>query len=67
MAVWDDCNAALTTRTPRQKGIRIGTMLMLAAVAVSPLFFALSVMFDGPAPLLGPVTLFLTGLCFVLY
>ena len=40
---------------------------MLAAVALSPLFFAWAVLADGPGPLLAPVTLFLTGLCFVLY
>ena len=40
---------------------------MLAAFALSPLFFALSVMSDGPGPFLVPVTVFLTGLCFVLY
>ena len=55
------------TGVQRHKGIRIGTILMLAAVAASPLFFALSVAADGPAPLLAPLTIFLTGLCFVLY
>ena len=67
MAVKVGTDAALSTKPPRQKGVRIGTILMLAAVALSPLFFALAVLVDGPAPLLGPVTLFLTGLCFVLY
>jgi len=67
MAVTAGGNATLSARRPRQKGVRIGTILMLAAVALSPLFFALAVAVDGPAPLLGPVTLFLTGLCYVLY
>jgi hypothetical protein len=40
---------------------------MLAAVAMSPLFFGLCFLVDGPAPLLAPLTIFLTGLCFVLY
>jgi hypothetical protein len=56
-----------STGVQRHKGIRIGTILMLAAVACSPLFFALSVAADGPAPMLAPLTIFLTGLCFVLY
>src|SRR4030095_2367108 len=64
MAVWDP---SANTLSPRQKGQRIGTILMLAAVVLTPLFFALSVLVDGPAPLLAPVTVFLTGLCFVLY
>lgn len=67
MPFWDGANAPAATRTSRQKGIRIGTILMLAAVVLSPLFFALAVMSDGPAPLLAPLTLLLTGLCFVLY
>lgn len=66
MAVWD-AGSAPVTRTSRQKGIRFGTILMLAAVVLSPLFFALAVMSNGPAPLLAPLTLLLTGLCFVLY
>jgi len=40
---------------------------MLAAVAMSPIFFGLCFLADGPAPLLAPLTVFLTGLCFVLY
>lgn len=60
-------DSILSTKPPRQNGVRIGTILMLAAVALSPLFFALAVAVDGPAPLLGPVTLFLVGLCYVLY
>lgn len=67
MVPWDDGGAPATTRTSRQKGIRVGTILMLGAVVVLPLFFALAVMFDGPAPLLAPLTLLLTGLCVVLY
>jgi zinc ribbon protein len=64
MAVWDP---SANTLTPRQKGQRFGTILMLASLVLTPLFFGLSVLIDGPAPLLVPVTVFLTGLCFVLY
>jgi hypothetical protein len=67
IAVIGEGHTALSTKPPAIQGTRIGTILMLAAVALSPLFFALSVLADGPAPLLAPVTLFLTGLCFVLY
>jgi hypothetical protein len=67
MAPWDAAKTPSATRTSRQKGIRIGTILMLTAVVLSPLFFALAVMVDGPAPLLAPLTILLTGLCFVLY
>ena len=57
----------VVTGAKRNKGVRIGTILMLASVAASPIFFALSVAADGPAPLLAPLTIFLTGLCYVLY
>jgi hypothetical protein len=55
------------TRSQRQKGIRVGTILILASVVISPLFFALSIMADAPGPLLAPLTVFLTGLSVVLY
>jgi hypothetical protein len=67
MAVWEGGNTTVTSKTPTLQGTRVGTILMLAAVVLSPLFFALSVLSDGPGPLLAPVTLFLMGLCFVLY
>jgi hypothetical protein len=60
-------DGGLRERTPRQKGLRFGTILILAALAITPLFFAWAVVADGPAPLLAPLTIFLTGLCFVLY
>lgn len=69
VAIPAEGDSAVSTKWPRQKGIRIGTILMLAAVALTPLFFGLCFLVDGtgPAPLLGPLTIFLTGLCFVLY
>jgi hypothetical protein len=66
-AIPAEVDTALSTKPPRQKGIRIGTIIMLAAVALTPLFFGLCFLIDGPAPLLAPLTIFLTGLCFVLY
>jgi hypothetical protein len=59
--------AAAYRRTQRPRGIRIGTIIMLVAMVLTPLFLGLSVAADGPAPLLFPLTVFLTGLCFVLY
>ena len=57
-----------TSYTPtRPRGLRIGTIIMLVALVLTPLFFCLSIAADGPAPLLVPLTVFLTGLCFVLY
>lgn len=51
----------------RPRGLRIGIIIMLVAMVLTPLFLGLSVVADGPAPLLFPLTVFLTGLCFVLY
>src|SRR4030095_8739615 len=59
--------AAAYRRKQRPKGIRIGTIIMLIAMVLTPLFLGLSVAADGPAPLLFPLTVFLIGLCFVLY
>lgn len=66
-AIHAEVDAAFSTRSPRKKGIRIGTLLMLAAVAMTPLFLGLCFMMDGGEPLLAPLTVLLTGLCFVLY
>lgn len=66
-ALGPDGIPALSTKSSRQKGIRVGTILILTSVVLAPLFFALSILFDGPAPLLGPLTVFLTGLSVVLY
>jgi zinc-ribbon domain len=59
--------AGPSTRTTRPKSLRIGTIIMLASLVLTPLFIGWSVVADGPAPLLVPLTLFLTGLCTVLY
>jgi hypothetical protein len=59
--------AAAYRQAPRPKGLRIGIIIMLVAMVITPLFLGLSVAADGPAPLLFPLTVFLTGLCFVLY
>jgi hypothetical protein len=66
MPLGEDAAAALR-RTSRPRGLRIGIIIMLVAMVLTPLFLGLSVAADGPAPLLFPLTVFLTGLCFVLY
>jgi len=63
----DTGNRASIATSSRQKGIRAGTILILASVVLAPLFFGLSILVDGPAPLLLPLTVFLTGLSVVLY
>jgi hypothetical protein len=60
-------NHAHPATSSRQKGTRAGTILILASVVLAPIFFGLSVLVDGPAPLLLPLTVFLTGLSVVLY
>jgi len=59
--------AAALRKPSRPRGLRIGIIIMLIAMVLTPLFLGLSVVSDGPAPLLFPLTVFLTGLCFVLY
>lgn len=67
MAPADPGNRTLSPQSSRQKGTRLGTILILASVVIAPLFFGLSFLFDGPAPLFVPLTLLLTGLSVVLY
>src|SRR5215468_2599367 len=66
MPLGHDVASALQGKS-RPKGLRIGIIIMLVAMVLTPLFLGLSVAADGPAPLLFPLTVFLTGLCFVLY
>ena len=63
----DDSNRAQATKSSRQKGIRVGTIIILTSMVLAPLFFGLSFLADGPGPLLVPLTIFLTGLSVVLY
>lgn len=55
--------------TIRQKGIRLGVKLIFLSIVIFPLFIALAVTreVDSPAPLLLPLTIFLTGLTRLLY
>jgi hypothetical protein len=51
----------------RQKGIRLGAKLVFLSVVLLPIFIGLSIVADGPAPLLVPFTTFLTGVIWMLY
>lgn len=55
--------------TIRQKGIRFGVKLIFLSIVLFPIFFGLAVSrdVDSPAPLLLPLTVFLTGLTRLLY
>ena len=51
----------------RQKGIRSGAKLVFLSIVLLPIFFGLSIVAEGPAPLLLPFTIFLTGVIWMLY
>jgi hypothetical protein len=51
----------------RRKGDRRGAKLMFLSGVVLPVFFALSIVFDSPGPLLVSLTIFLAGLSLMLY
>ena len=51
----------------RQKGIRLGAKLVFLSIVLLPIFFGLSFVANGPAPLLVPFTTFLTGVIWMLY
>jgi hypothetical protein len=59
--------APVALASPRQKGISRGAKLMFFSVVLLPVFFGLSILVDGPGPLLLPVTVFLAGLTWLLY
>ena len=53
--------------TERQKGMRLGAKMVFFGIALLPIFIGLSIVADGPGPLLVPFTLFLTGVIWMLY
>lgn len=53
--------------SPRKKGVRQGAKLLFISVVLLPVFFALGFLFDGPAPLVIPLTIFLAGLMRMIY
>lgn len=54
-------------RSKKRKQIRRGAKLLFLSAVLFPVFFALAIAFDEPAPLLVPLTLFFAGLVWMLY
>jgi len=59
--------AGAKTRSPRQKGMRLGGILMFIAAALAPIFFAMCFLVRGGGPLFVPSSIFFVGLCWLLY
>ena len=51
----------------RQKGVRLGAIMVFSSMVMVPLGIALSILTDGPGPLLAPLTVFMTGVFWMLY
>ena len=51
----------------KPKGMKVGVMLMLMTLVLSPIFIGLVVAADHPAPLIIPFTMFLAGLATLIY
>jgi hypothetical protein len=59
-----------TIRKPssaKRKGISRGAKLMFAGGVLFPIFLGMSIAADNPAPLLLPITVFLSGLAWLIY
>jgi endogenous inhibitor of DNA gyrase (YacG/DUF329 family) len=53
--------------SPKRKMISRGAKLMFASAVAFPVFLGFSIVIDTPAPLLGPITIFLAGLALIIY
>jgi hypothetical protein len=53
--------------SPKRRNIRRGAKLMFISGVLLPIFFGISLMVDGPGPLIVPFTIFLAGLSLYLY
>jgi hypothetical protein len=54
--------------SPRKKGMKNGAKLMFLSAVLTPIFFAIAVgPADHPGPLIVPFTIFLAGLCWLVY
>ena len=53
--------------TSKRRGTRRGAKLIFFSVILFPLFFGLAILTNGPAPLLVPFMVFLTGLAMLVY
>lgn len=56
-----------TEPSSRRKAMRRGAKLMFISGPLFAIFFGLSILVDGPAPLMVPLAVFLTGLTLMLY
>jgi hypothetical protein len=65
LAAQEETQAA--SPSARRKGIRRGAKLMFISVPLFAVFLGLSILVDGPAPLMIPLAVFLTGLTLMLY
>ena len=54
-------------RWSQRRRVRLGAKLMFFSLVLLPIFFALSLAFDEPGPLVPPALIFLAGLAYVLY
>ena len=57
----------LTTRSPRQKGIRRGQKVMFFSGVILPVFLVISLLIEEPGPIVLPILVFLVGLTMMLY
>src|SRR4051812_32240720 len=53
--------------TRKRAQIRRGAKLLFLSAVLAPIFFALSIVFDSPGPLVVPLTVFLAGGAWLLY
>jgi hypothetical protein len=51
----------------RKKGMKNGARLMFLSAVLTPIFIAFSVVADHPGPFLIPFTVFLAGLCWMVF
>jgi hypothetical protein len=54
-------------RSKKRKQIRRGAKLMFLSAVLFPVFFGIGIAADSPGPLIVPVTVFFTGLAWMLY
>src|SRR5688572_3140788 len=59
--------APISSSSPRRLGITRGGKLMFLSAVLTPIFFGMCFLVDGPGPLLVPMFLFLIGLSLLLY
>lgn len=53
--------------TMKQREMRRGAKILFSSFISFPLLVALSIASDGPGPILIPLTLFIAGICWILY